>query len=117
MGCMCNKNKKDQDTNNQEQINNLVIENKKPQENINNLVIQNKKVQENINNLNKSFKKEKFIDFTNFLSNYWIYIVIVILILIGILYYVFLRQNNYQEFILAPPGHIRGRLDDYNVEL
>ena len=87
MGCMCNKNKKP----NEEPIKELakpdIVDN--TQENI----INNKKSQENINNLNKNFKKENFADMCNFLSNNWNFIVIIILIIIGLLYYLYLRPN------------------------
>jgi len=87
MGCMCNKNK----TNNQEQKKNGIEENIEQIKDVPINNISNNKSQEN--NINKNYKKENFIDLNNFLSNYWIYIVIVTLILIVFLYYVFLNSS------------------------
>ena len=51
-----------------------------------------KKDQENIIN-NKNFKKENFNNLSNFISNNWIIIVIIILILTGLLYFIFLCKT------------------------
>jgi hypothetical protein len=87
MGCMCNKNK----TNNQEQKQNGIEENIEQIKDVPINNISNNKSQEN--NINKNYKKENFIDLNNFLSKYWIYIVIITLILIVFLYYVFLNSS------------------------
>jgi hypothetical protein len=40
---------------------------------------------------------------------------ILVLIIVGL--YMFINRDNEIDLVLAPRGHIRGRLDDYNVQL
>ena len=57
-------------------------------------------------------------DLSNFLSNNWIFIVIGLVIIIGLIYLFILRPKpEVNEFILAPPDFIRGRLEDYTVDI
>ena len=70
------------------------------------------KKKENIKN------KEGFSDMSNFLSKYWIFVVIGLVIIIGLIYFFILRPKpQVNEFILAPPDFIRGRLEDYTVDI
>jgi hypothetical protein len=69
----------------------------------------------------KDYKKENFDNFNLnfFLSKNWIYIIIVLIILI-VIYFIIAnpfssKNEKLQEFIVAPPGFIRGNLDDYTV--
>jgi hypothetical protein len=50
-------------------------------------------------------------------SSYKWIIVFLILVLIIIGLYMFINRNNDIELILAPAGHIRGRIAPYEVEL
>ena len=50
-------------------------------------------------------------------SSYKWIIVFFILVFIIIGLYMFINRDNGIELILAPTGHIRGRLEPYNVEL
>ena len=69
----------------------------------------------------KDYKNENFENFNlnNFLSKNWIYIIIILIGLIVIYFIVFKPfssgDNELREFILAPPGFIRGNLEDYTV--
>ncbi len=69
----------------------------------------------------KEYKKKNIetFDINSFISTHWIYILIVLIILI-LIYVVIAKpfsSNNdeMREFILAPPGFIRGNLDEYTV--
>jgi hypothetical protein len=69
----------------------------------------------------KKENKERFYgssDLSNFLSNNWICVVIGLVIIIGLIYLFVLRpKTEVNEFMLAPPGFIRGRLEDYTVDI
>ncbi len=71
------------------------------------------------NKKKENFKKrENFSDLSNFLSNNWIFIVIGLIIIIGLIYFFILRpKDEVYEFVLAPKGFIRGRLDDFTVDI
>ncbi len=67
----------------------------------------------------KEFKKENFNNLNNFLSKNWIYMII-ILILIIVIYLIIAKpfssgNDELREFIVAPPGFVRGHLEDYTV--
>jgi hypothetical protein len=69
-------------------------------------------------NFKKQETQEGFSDVSNFLSNNWIFVVIGLIIIIGLIYFFILRpKSDSQEFVLAPPGFVRGRLDDYTVDM
>ncbi len=74
-------------------------------------------------NKKENLKKEGFYgstDLSNFLSNNWIYVVIGLVIIIGLIYFFVLRpkyQVEVNEFMLAPSNFIRGRLEDYTVDI
>ncbi len=62
--------------------------------------------------------KETFDTNGNFLSKYWIFIIIGIIIIIVLIYYFILRNKSEDlEFKVMPEGFIRGRLEDYTVDL
>ncbi len=73
------------------------------------------KKKENIKN------KEMFYgssDLSNFLSKYWIFVVLGLVIIIGLIYLFVLKPTSEaNEYLLAPPDFIRGRLEDYTVDI
>jgi hypothetical protein len=66
------------------------------------------------NNKKPQTTKETF----NNKSYNWIYIVIILIIIIFLIYFLILKPEcKMQEFVLAPPGFIRGHLDNYVVNM
>jgi hypothetical protein len=71
------------------------------------------------NNKKENIKnKEGFNSSSNTLSKYWIFIVIGLIFIIFLIYIFILRPKpEVNEFILAPNDFIRGRLEDYTVDI